>query len=71
MMKHTMMFSSAGPTWAVVWNRELAAGLHNVAYAHLGAMTRKQALRAQQMTFCSAGQSPYMRSSLSMRRLPC
>jgi hypothetical protein len=71
MMRHNTLFSSAGPTWAVVWNRELAAGLSSVAQAHIGAMTRKQALRAQQMTFCSAGQSPYMRTIVDMRRLPC
>ena len=71
MMRHTSIFSSAGPGWAVIHNRELAAGLSQVAQAHLGAMTRKQALRAQQLTFSSAGQSPYMRCSGEMRRLPC
>jgi len=70
MMRHTALFSSAGPTWAVVWNRELAAGLGSVAYAHLGAMNRKRSLRAQQMTFCSAGQSPYVNRIESPRRLP-
>ena len=71
MMRHTSLYSSAGPSWAVVWNRELAEGLNNVVHAHLGAMNRKVSLRAQQMTFCSAGQSPYMRLSRTMRRLPC
>ena len=70
MMRHTALFSSAGPTCAVVWNRELAAGLSGAMHAHIGAMTRKQNLRAQQMTFCSAGQSPYMRTIVEMRRLP-
>jgi hypothetical protein len=71
MMRHNTLFSSAGPTWAVIWNRELAAGLSTAMQAHIGAMTRKQALRAQQMTFCSAGQSPYMRTLVETRRLPC
>ncbi len=70
MMRHTTLFSSAGPTWAVVWNRELAAGLGSMVHAHIGAMTRKQSLRAQQMTFCSAGQSPYVRMAVEIRRLP-
>jgi hypothetical protein len=71
MMRHTALYSSAGPGWAVVWNRELADGLSTAVHAHLGAMNRKLTLRAQQMTFCSAGQSPYLRSAVSMRRLPC
>ena len=71
MMRHNSLFSSAGPTWAVVWNRELAAGLSGAMHAHIGAMNRKQALRAQQMTFCSAGQSPYMRTIIETRRPPC
>jgi len=71
MMRHNNLFSSAGPTWAVVWNRELAAGLRASIHAHIGAMTRKQALRAQQMTFCTAGQSPYMRGLIKGRHLPC
>jgi hypothetical protein len=70
-MRHTALFSSAGPTWAIVWNRGLAEGLSSVVYDHIGAMTRKQALRAQQMTFCSAGQSPYMRARWATRRPPC
>jgi hypothetical protein len=71
MMRHNTLFSSAGPTWAVVWNRELAAGLSTAIRTHIGAMTRKQVLRAQQMTFCSAGQSPYLRSLVQSRHLPC
>ena len=71
MMRHTTMFSSAGPTWAVVWNRELAAGLGGAVYAHLGAMNRRRALRAQQMTFSSAGHSPYLTRIETPRRLPC
>jgi hypothetical protein len=69
-MRHTMLYSSAGPTWAVIWNRELAAGLSGAAPAHLGAMNRKRSLRAQQMTFCSAGHNPYLNRVESMRRLP-
>ncbi len=70
MMRHTNLFSSAGPTWAVVWNRELAAGLSGAMFAHIGAMNRKRSLRAQQMTFSSAGQSPYVNRVESLRRLP-
>jgi hypothetical protein len=71
MMRHNHLFSSAGPAWAVVWNRELAAGLSTAIHAHIGAMTRKQRLRAQQMTFSSAGQSPYMREIVESRHIPC
>ena len=70
-MKHSAMFTQAGPSWAVVWNRELAAGLSHSVHMQIGAMNRKQALRAQQLSFCSGGQSPYMRCSAGMRRLPC
>jgi hypothetical protein len=70
MMRHYSLFSCAGPGWAVIWNRELAAGLSSSMHAHIGAMTRKQALRAQQLSFSSAGRSPYMRAIADMRRLP-
>lgn len=70
MMRHNTLFSSSGAAWAVVWNRELAAGLSTAFHAHIGAMTRKQSLRAQQMSFSSAGQSPYMRATAQIRRLP-
>ena len=71
MMRHTRNYSTTGPTWAVVWNRELAAGLSGAMNAHIGAMNRRQALRAQQMTFCSAGQSPYMKCVEITCRPPC
>jgi hypothetical protein len=70
-MKHSSMFGSAGLSWAVLYNRELASGMNDALAAQFGAMSRKLALRAQQMTFCAGGQSPYMRCAPEARHLPC
>ena len=70
-MRHMVMFNSAGVGPAAAWNRELVDGLNGTLQEHLGAMNRKHALRAQQMTFCVTSQGPYVRPSPGVRRPPC
>ena len=70
-MRYKSTFSSAGVGAAAAWNRELANGANDTIQDHLGAMSRKHALRAQQMTYCVGVQGQYTRPSPAMRRLPC